>query len=399
MVQKFTEEDDELLAALGVKEEAKKYAARTPRQERIIAGFEEIQRFAEEHNCAPLHGEDRDIFERLYAVRLDRMREVEECRLLVEPLDHQGLLGEAATEESSDAAELDDEALLAELGVEAPDISELRHVRSSAEKRAAEDIAHRERCEDFEEFRPLFERVKQELKQEIRISGVIRKDAGFLKTDIKKGEFFILGGQTVYVAEVGETIKAPNGEMDARLRVIYSNGTESNILLRSLQRAIYKDDTSRRISEPGDGPLFASKSEEDDLASGTVYVLRSKSDHPVVVQNRKVLHKIGVTGGKVEKRIANAEREATYLLAGVEVVATYQLFNINRTKLERVIHRVFEPAKLDIQIMDRFGHPFTPREWFLVPLFVIDEAVEKIKDGTISDYIYDPQAAGLGEAI
>ena len=197
MVKKFTNEDDELLAALGVKEEAKKYAARTPREERIIAGFEEIQSFVEKHNRVPLHGESRDIFERLYAVRLDRMREIEECRLLVEPLDHQDILGQSVTENACDVDDLDDEALLSELGVEveAADISELRYVRSSAEKRAAEEIANRERCEDFEKFKPLFEQVKQELDQDIRISGVIRKDSGFLKTDIKRGEFFILGGQ------------------------------------------------------------------------------------------------------------------------------------------------------------------------------------------------------------
>lgn len=397
MAKQFTDEDNELLAELGVEVESKKFATRTPREERIIAGFEEVQRFFEESGHPPQHGEDRDIFERLYAMRLERMRELEECRTLLEPLDHQGLLNVSDNALVTELDEIDDDALLAELGVEAEtaDITELRHVRSSAEKRAAEEIANRERCEDFDKFKHLFEQVKKELDSAVRISRVIRKDAGFLKTDIKKGEFFILGGQTLYIAEVGEPIKAPNGEMDARLRVIYSNGTESNILLRSLQRAIYKDETSRRISEPTAGPLFSDQSEEDDLASGTVYVLRSQSDHPIVAENREVLHKIGVTGGKVEKRIANAEKEATYLLAGVEVVATYQLFNINRTKLEGIIHRVFESAKLDIEIKDRFGNPFVPREWFLVPLFVIDEVVEKIKDGTISDYRYDPKAANL----
>ena len=397
MAKQFTDEDDELLAELGVEVESKRLATRTPKEERIIAGFEEVQRFFEEHGRAPQHGEDRDIFERLYAMRLDRIREVEECRLLVAPMDHQELLDAPTATNIPDIDEFDDDALLAELGVavKTADITELRHVRSNAEKRAAEEIANRERCEDFEKFKPLFDQVKQELDQAVRVSRVIRKDAGFLKTDIKKGEFFILGGQTLYIAEVGEPIKAPNGEMDARLCVIYSNGTESNILLRSLQRAIYKDETSRRISEPTAGPLFSGQFEEDDLASGTVYVLRSKSDHPVVAENREVLHKIGVTGGKVEKRIANAEKDATYLLSGVEVVATYQLFNINRIKLEKIIHRVFDPAKLDIEIMDRFGNPFKPREWFLVPLFVIDDVVEKIKDGTISNYVYDVEEVEL----
>lgn len=230
----------------------------------------------------------------------------------------------------------------------------------------------------------------------VRITRQIRKNAGFLKADVKTGDFFILGGQTAYVAEKGEPIKAPNGEFDARLRVIYSNGTESNLLLRSLQRALYKDEASRRISDPSpSGPLFDSVTDDDDQASGTVYVLRSKSDLPLVKEHRDVLHKIGVTSGKVERWIANARIDPTFLMADVEIVATYELFNINRSKLENLIHRVFEPARLDIEVKDRFGNSVVPREWFLVPLAAIDEAVEKIKDGTISTFKYDPQSATL----
>jgi excisionase family DNA binding protein len=229
----------------------------------------------------------------------------------------------------------------------------------------------------------------------VRSTLQIRRDAGFLKAASGRGEFFILGGQTAYVAEVGEPIKAPNGEFDARLRVIYSNGTESNLLLRSLQRALYKDETSRRVSEPSAGPLFSDEAEPDDLESGTIYVLRSLSDHPTVAGNRELIHKIGVTGGKVEQRIAGARVQPTYLMADVEVVATYKLFNINRTRLENLIHRIFEPARLDIAIPDRFGRTVTAREWFLVPLFVIQEAMERIKDGSITGYRYDPKSATL----
>jgi Meiotically up-regulated gene 113 len=277
------------------------------------------------------------------------------------------------------------------------DITELRHVRTAADKRAAEEIADRFVCEDFEQFKPLFDRVTRDLEARVRITRPIRKDAGFLKADIKEGEFFILGGQTAYVAKVGEPIKAPNGEFDARLRVIYSNATESNLLVRSLQRALYKDETSRRVSEPTAGPLFADETGEGDLASGIIYVLRSKSDHPVVTAHRDVLHKIGVIGGDIGRRIANAKLDPTFLMADVEIVATYELYNINRTKLETVIHRVFAPARLDVEIKDRFGNPVIPREWFLVPRFVIDEAVERIKDGSIPDYTYDPATATLVE--
>jgi len=388
---------DELAADLADFAPPEKKGGRSPREERIIAGFEEIQRFADTHGRAPQHGEDRDIFERLYAVRLDRLRGLEECRSLLEPLDGQGLLDGASTATAAPVETMDDDELLAELeGVGgASDITELRHVRTAADKRAAEEIANRTPCEDFARFKPVFERVASDIKNGIRITQQIRKDAGFLKADIKVGDFFIIGGQTAYVAEVGEPIRAPNGEFDARLRVIYSNGTESNLLLRSLQRALYKDETSRRVSNPTAGPLFAGESEDGDLASGTIYVLRSKSDDPVVAQHRDVLHKIGVTGGKVETRIANAKLDPTFLLADVDIVATYKLSNINRAKLENLVHRIFEPARLDIEIRDRFGNPVVPREWFLVPMFVIDEAVERIKDGTITNYRYDPKAAAL----
>jgi hypothetical protein len=156
-----------------------------------------------------------------------------------------------------------------------------------------------------------------------------------------------------------------------------------------------KDEAGRRITEPTAGPLFSDQTIDGDEASGTIYVLRSKSDHPLVAENRELVHKIGVTNMSVEKRIAGAHLQPTFLMANVEIVATYELYNINRTKLENLIHRIFEPARLEIEIMDRFGRPVMPREWFLVPLFVIKEAVEQIKDGTISGYRYDPQGASL----
>jgi len=388
---------DELRAELDEFAQPEKKGGRSPREERIIAGFEEIQRFVEEHGRAPQHGEDRDIFERLYAVRLDRLRALEECRSLLAPLDHQGLLAGAETVALAPVEEMDEDELLAELegAAGASDITGLRHVRTSAEKRAAEEIANREKCPDFEKFKPLFTQVQNDLDSGIRTTRRFVKDAGFLKAEITEGQFFILGGQIAYVANVGETFKAPNGEFDARLRVIYSNGTESNLLRRSLQRALYKDEAGRRITEPAAGPLFADEADDGDLASGTIYVLRSKSDHSLVAANRDVLHKIGVTGGDVARRVANAKLDPTFLLADVEIIATYDLYNINRTKLENLIHRIFDPARLNIEIKDRFGNPVIPREWFLVPLYAIDEAVERIKDGTISHYIYDPQSARL----
>jgi hypothetical protein len=131
------------------------------------------------------------------------------------------------------------------------------------------------------------------------------------------------------------------------------------------------------------------------LESGTIYVLRSKSDHPVVAEHRDLIHKIGVTGGDVSARVANAKHDPTYLLADVEVVATYRLYNVNRGKLETLLHRVLGQARLDLMIPDRFGQAVRPREWFLVPLHVIDEVVERITNQTITGYQYDPETAAL----
>lgn len=379
---------------------AAKKGGRGPREERIIAGFEEIQRFVEQHGHAPRHGESRDIFERIYATRLDRLRAQADCRTLLESLDHQCLLAGGEAQATAPDEGMDTDALLAELegALGSSDIAELRHVRTAEEKRAAEEIANREPCADFDKFKPLFEQVQQELENGVRQSREFE-----LKAEIRPGAWFIVGGQKAYVADMDEIFTNAQGRTDARLRVIFDNGTESNLLMRSLQRALHKDEAGRRITDPEAGPLFvreeaspfAGQAEEDDLASGTIYVLRSKSDHPLVAANRDVLHKIGVTGGDVARRIANAKLDATFLLADVEIVATYTLYNINRTKLENLIHRIFDPARLNIEIKDRFGNPVIPREWFLVPRFVVDDAVERIKDGTITGYSYDPHLARL----
>jgi hypothetical protein len=388
----FTDEDDALLEELGVEVEAKKETGRTAREERVIAGFEEIQRFVDQHGHAPQHGEGRNIFERLYVARLDRLRELPDCRAILDPLDRQGLLAVPAPAQSTAADDIDDDSLLAELGIDTSkdSISKLLHVRSAAEKRAAEEIANRQKCEDFDRFKSLFHKIQEEIE-----SGVRETRPFELKAEIRPGSWFIVGGQKAYVAEMGDVFTNAQGRTDGRLRVIFDNGTESKMLMRSLQRALHKDEAGRRITDPVAGPLFSGEYAEDDQASGTIYVLRSKSDHPVVAANRNLVHKIGVTNIPVAQRIAGARLQPTFLMADVEIVATYQLYNISRAKLENLIHRVFEPARLDIEITDRFGNPVVPREWFLAPRFIIDEAVEKIKDGTISNFRYDPNSASL----
>ncbi len=385
----------EILDELGVDSAPKRTATRSPREERIIAGFEEIQRFVEEHGHPPIHGEDKDIFERLYATRLDQIIAQDECRSLVEEIDHQGLL--AKTNRISEPKEEynSNSELLKELGIEAPkgnDITKLKHVKSQAQKKRekADEIGTRELCNDFDKFKPLFEAVQEDLKTGRRKTLQFSKDGS-----IEEGNWFILSGQKAFVASIGDQFISTDGRKEYRLRVIFDNGVESNQLMRSLQKRLWEDDAGRRISDTSYGPLFDGVQVEEDFASGTIYVLRSKSDHPTISENRNVIHKIGVTGGKIETRISNAKLDPTFLMAEVEIVASYELYNINRSKLEGLIHKFFAQAKLNIEIFDRFGKPVSPKEWFLVPIFIIDEVVARIKDNTLSAYKYDIKSACL----
>lgn len=411
MAKSITDEDLDLLDELGVETEPAKGGGHSAREQRIIAGFEEIERFAEEHGRLPQHGEDRDIFERLYAVRLDRLRASSECRAVLEGRDPRGLLGfseepggsSVFREDPADYglsatvdAGITDDQLLAALGAEndkGSDITELKHVRPAAEKRAAEEIAQRTPCSDFEKFKPHFEQVEREIRSGLAQTQPISAE----NRGIGEKDFFIVNGLMLHVAEVGEPLKITASEVDRRLRLIFSNGTESNLLLRSLQRAFYDDPSARRVVRAkGEGQLtFGCEWEPDDVEAGTIYVLRSKSDNPFIAANREVIHKIGVTGGEVKARVANAKKDATYLLADVDIVATYKLANINRTKLEQLLHKFFAGARLDFELKDRFGFEVAPREWFLVPLPVIEEAVQKLIEGTIGDYRYDTKSARL----
>lgn len=389
--------DEELLADLGIQLQTKPARIHTLEEERVIAGFEDILKFAASHGRAPQHGEERDIFERIYAVRLDRLRELTRFHALLAPLGALDLLKSPEGEGIPPDA-LDDEALLAELGVgggEAADITVLRHVAPKNTVAPTDEVATRAPCPDFADFKPLFDAVREALRTGVRQTRKFERDAS-----IKQGDFFVLGGQLAYVAVVPDELGVEHGHAQGRLRVIYDNATQSETLLRSFQRALYKPELEgRRISDPEIGPLFGSEPEDGDVNSGTIYVLRSLSDHPFIAAHRDVVHKIGVTGGDVKARIAGAASDPTYLMAPVEVVATYKLAGIDRRRLEAIFHRVFAGARLDLAIPDRFGGSARPREWFLAPMPVVNEVVERIRNGSIGAVVYDQKTATFVPAI
>lgn len=376
--------DLDILADLGLEPARPKAEARSPREARIIAGFEDIQRFVAEHGRLPRHDSAGDIFERLDAVRLDRLRGLLDAVELLADLDTGKLL--TAVDEPAD-----DAALLAALGMEArnDDPTQLRHVRPPTERQAAEEVATREPCANFADYAGLFAAVRADLA-----AGTRRTRRFERKAEIEQGRFFVLDGLLAYVAEAGEAYVNASGNSDRRLRVIFDNGAESNLLQRSLQKALTQDHNGRRVRELQAGPLFG-EDEIEGTETGTIYVLRSLSNHPTIAEHRDLFHKIGVTGGPVERRFVNAAQDPTFLMAEVEVVETFTLYNIRRSALENLLHRFYADAQLDISIADRFGKPVQPREWFMVPRPAIREAVARIRDGTLHSYRYEAAEATL----
>lgn len=260
--------------------------------------------------------------------------------------------------------------------------------KNSRKQEIKGEIAQRVKSRDFSQFEPLFAQKHEDLAR-----GASRLIPFRGVGTVKAGEFFVLGGLLLFVAEVGETEypKDKSGEVRKRerLRLIFENGTES---------AMYRQSLAIRLTEGiGGYQIVPAESEFElaqDIATGWVYILRSLSDDPVI-SGRKHLHKIGFTTKKVSHRIANATREPTYLMAPVEVIAEYRTYNVKAGSLEHLLHRVFADARLDISQVGPDGRMYDSTEWFEVPLNEINQAIELITTGEIIDFMYDSESQRL----
>jgi hypothetical protein len=291
-------------------------------------------------------------------------------------------------DDESEDAPGDINAFLSKIGESQGSIFDLKYVKRSSEKSESPDyVAQRVRCPNFHEYEPLFETVNRQLGQGIREAIPFRKES-----EVEVGQFFILNGIMAYIAEMGEEFER-NGKKNARMRVVFSNGTEGNNLKRSIATELYKDEQGRRITDPKARGLFSNKPEEEDIGTGTVYVLQSLSEHSRIVPIRRYIHKIGVTKGSVKARIANAENDPTYLLAGVKVVAEFKIYNVKASKIEKLLQTYFDKARADIKIEDRFGKPVRSTEWFFVLPHTIKEVVDRLIDGSLGNSYYDPKQA------
>jgi hypothetical protein len=267
-----------------------------------------------------------------------------------------------------------------------PSLVNLKHTTPSVERHVPDHRADFVPCQDFEQFRERFETVQRGLESGERQATPVRK---WSVIEPIEGDFFIRNGLLAMIAEKSE-MSARGGARDHRLRVVFSNGTESDPLMSSFRKSLNDDKTARMVQKVGLGPLDQEWENDQLELSGTIYVARSRSEDPVIKEQRTILHKIGVTSQEVSRRVADARNDPTFLLAPVEIVATYSLQNLSRRKVEHLLHRFFGNARpAELFVTDRFGKKVYPKEWFYVLPEHVGQAAKLIEQGMLHLYRYD----------
>ena len=363
----------------------KKSAVRTS-DERLASSFDEINEFIEKNEREPkpnindIAGEHK-----LYSV-LKGLRENEQKIEALKPQDKFGLFEIEKKEINSIDDILGDDSL-GILGDDSEGLFDFKHTPKDFERAKAEFIGKRVKCKNFNDYEHLFKEVQNDLALGKR------KLTEFKLSTLREGNYYVHNGVLFYLEKIeereGEEMK--DTHKDGRTRLIFENGTESNILMRTVEKNLYKNGKS--VTENVDAVIedfnksFTGISEEDKEA-GYIYVLKSKSKKPEIssVEN---LYKIGFASNSVAERIKNAEHEPTYLMAPVQEVASWKCYNMNAKKFEQLIQRFFGASCLEVEVTDKKGIRHSPREWFVVPMEEIESAISLFISGKIVDYKYD----------
>ncbi len=362
---------DDSLGLLNVKPKAKAVTA----DERLVETLEQINAFYDENGKEPEL--TSDLTERKLFNHLKSIRENEQFIESLLPLDKFSLLKKTKKKSTNELLDDDEFGLLDSAS---DSIFTLKHIKK-VDKTSPDYIARRKPCKDFTLFNEKFIKCHEDIQ-----SGN-RKILDFKRgEDMRVGHFFVLKGMLVYIDEINNVRKDDHGKLDARLRAIFENGTESDLLLRSLAKELYKD--GRRVSEiKGSGLEELTSANEEEL-TGYIYVLKSLSKKPQI-QDCKNLYKIGFCTTSVEDRIKGAETDPTYLMAPVAIVEKAICYGAKAKQFESLIHRFFDSARLDIEVTENDGYKYKPNEWFNVPLSEINKAIDLLDNGQIINYKFN----------
>jgi len=380
--------NDDPLGLLNVKPSAS--PARNA-DERLLASFQEITDFFEKNQREPKQG--GSIQEHQLYSRLKGIRENPEKREMLKGYDKYGLLNFEPKQIGSIEDILNDDELNL-LGDPAEGLYDLQHVKSQDERASADFVARRKPCKDFEKYEPTFKEVQKDL------AAGKRKLIKFKQDDLRAGDFYVHNGVLLLLENIEENeekVEFKSGSRvrkDGRTRIVFENGTESNMLYRSLYKSLLANGKSITRNENDvyeELPENFSTVNEEDVEAGYIYILKSKSDKEEI-RSIQDLYKIGYSKVPVEERIKNASIEPTYLMAEVKLVTAFKCYNLNPQKFEQLIHNFFGAACLNVDVFDGKGKRYTPREWFIAPLEVIERAIQLIISGDIIGFTYDVQA-------
>lgn len=381
--------DDDEFGLLDFKE--KKSIVKTD-EDRLTDVFMEVNHFYEKNGREP---STSSMSEYGFLSKLKAFRSNEAHKKILKPFDRYNLLGEVAMEEITldDILEDDDLGLL-ETDAD-NSIFSFRHTPKPEDRAKADFIAQREPMKEkkFAKYEKMFRQIHKELKEGKRKL----RNFDFSQENLQIGKFYLADGMMLYLESANlekKTMTSPSGtaeRIDGRTVTIFENGTSSNLLFRSLGRLVQQKgklitDTLESIED--DLQKKAGLIAEEDVKSGWIYVLKSKSPNPKILQI-KDLYKIGFSTTSVKDRVKNAAKQATYLFADVEIIATYKCFNLNTHNFENLLHRFFGECCLNIDLYDENKKRINPREWFVVPLSIINEVIELIISGGIVNYSYD----------
>ncbi len=355
--------------------------------QRLKDSFEEINKFIDENGIEPT--ESTDITERKLFSRLKQLRKDFDKALSLKALDRHKLLANVREIKSVDDILENDVLGLLDDG---PDnIFDLKNIPKKKDK--TDFVARRKPCKNFKDYEAKFKEIQKDLSEGKR------KLIHYKESHLKEDRYYILDGILVYlekiedvkIREFNDKTQGKRKRLDSRIRCIFENGLESNMYLRSLGKELYNNGSTvihtneEAFKEFNEG--FSSIT-QDDKATGNIYVLSSLSERPEI-QSIKDLYKIGYCTTSVEKRVENSENETTFLMAPVRIVSSYKTFNLNPQKFEDLIHQVFSMRCLDIKIADKDGNLKKPKEWYIVPIKVIEQVIELIINKQIQNYKFD----------
>ncbi|WJS95274.1 GIY-YIG nuclease family protein [Flavobacterium johnsoniae] len=365
-------------------------------EERLIDSFEEINIFFDKNQREP---NKSSMSEYGLLAKLKNFRENEAQKKILKPFDRNNLLGYVEMEGQTieDIFNEEDELGLLDSDKDL-DIFKFKHTPKPEDRADADFVAQRKpiKEKEFEKYEAMFQKVHKEIKEGRR------KILPFtnIEKNLHVGDFYLMDGILLYLESANletaekELVSGNRVRTEGRTRTIFENGTFSNMLYRSLGKQIQKNgklitNTYEKIEQD----LFVNTGlvKEEDIHSGWIYVLKSKSTNSQIA-NIKDLYKVGFASSSVDERIKNARYEATYLFADVQKVATYKVYNRNADKLESLLHRFFANACLDIDLFNEKGQRLNPREWFVVPFVIIEETIQLILNENIVNYEYDPVA-------